>query len=75
MFEMHDGWSSGMGFGMWIFWIAIIIVIVMILKSISGSGSSSDEKPKEDPFDILKRRYASGEISREEFEQLKKDLS
>ncbi len=28
----------------------------------------------ESPLDIIKRRYASGEITREQFEQLKRDL-
>ena len=36
--------------------------------------ASTDEKPNSIAFDILKERYAKGEISKNEFDQLTKDL-
>jgi len=68
--------------GMWIFPIimfgTMFIVMPIILSSIFGK---SDKLPcrrfqeGNSPLDILKVRYAKGEISREEFEQLKRELS
>ena len=43
------------------------------LRERDGSGSGTTEK--RDPLDIAKERYARGEISQEEFDQIKKDLS
>ncbi len=43
-----------------------------------GSGHGNHDQvqrlPKETPLEILKRRYAAGEISREEFERMKQEL-
>ena len=61
---------------MWIFWIIVLVVLVLLVKWIfeqSRSGSS-DTKEKESPLEILKKRYARGEINQEEYEQKKKDL-
>lgn len=64
------------GFG-WVFmilwWVSIIAVIVATVKWLAtgSSGSSSREKTA---LDILKERYARGEIDREEFEQKRRDL-
>jgi putative membrane protein len=72
---MNWGYGSGMGFG-WIFmvffWALVILGVVYLLKLISGGTKSA--KKEETALDILKKRYASSEISKEEFEEKKKDL-
>ena len=67
------GWW-GMGLGiliMIIFWAGLIALIAWIIVKAVRSGKSTSETP----LDIAKARYARGEISKKEFEQLKKDLS
>ena len=55
-----------------IFWWAIIIIGIMILvRWIRGQDQKEEEQ---DPMKILKQRYAKGEIGKEEFEKIKKDL-
>jgi len=65
------------GVFMWILFLIIIVVVVyFVLQGTRARGhdSSFGETSKETPIDILKRRYARGEISKEEFEQIKRDL-
>ena len=72
----HDmWWWGGMWFG-WLFWLIIIAVIIWAVVRITGSssGRSHPSSPQESALDILKKRYARGEITKEEFEQMKKDL-
>ncbi|HIE26873.1 TPA: SHOCT domain-containing protein [Candidatus Poribacteria bacterium] len=74
---MWDGWMHG--FGMWggimmfVFWIAVIVGIVFLVKWIVDQ-SRTNRGRDESPLEILKRRYASGEITKEEFEEKKRDL-
>jgi putative membrane protein len=46
-----------------------------VTKLTKRSGSESGTSEKRDPLEIAKERYAKGEIARQEFEQIKKDLS
>jgi putative membrane protein len=70
-------WGEHFMFGgfMWIFWIIVIIGLVFLIKGIVQQGNPKESKSGETPLDILKKRYARGEINKEEFEQRKKDLS
>jgi len=64
-------WMSG-GF-MWVFWIAVLIGLFFLVKWIAQQ-KSGDQKPEDNALELLKKRYARGEIDKEEFEQKKKDL-
>jgi putative membrane protein len=74
---MH--WGYGMGW--WIFPLVMIVVVLILCFLFFGRrGARSswcgfgEQKDTETPLDILKKRYAKGEISKEEFETIKKDL-
>ena len=72
---MHWDYGWGMGLGwifMILFWALVIMGIVFLIKL--ASGGLKGEKKEETALDILKKRYAKGEIGREEFEDKKKDL-
>ena len=70
----HDMFMGNIWFG-WFMWILIISLIFVLIWS------NTREKDKYLPFDqnespinILKKRYAKGEITKDQFEQMKKDL-
>jgi putative membrane protein len=66
----------GMGYGsifMWVFWIFWIGVIAWVVTMLTGNSRRSSEK-QTTALDILKERYARGEIDQQEFAQKKKDL-
>ncbi len=75
-FGMMDSYGYGMGYGMvilgLIFWILIIIGLVLLIKYLWEGGGA--RRAQESALEILKKKYARGEISKEEFEEKKKDL-
>jgi putative membrane protein len=75
-FGMMDSYGSGMGYGMGflglIFWILVIIGLVLLIKYLWEGGQGRREQ--ESALEILKKKYARGEISKEEFEEKKKDM-
>ncbi len=56
-----------------VFWALIIVGIVALVRAISGN-DTGHHRGGNSPLDILKERYAKGEIDRKEFEAKKKDL-
>jgi putative membrane protein len=69
------GWGIGFGFvGLLmqvIIWVAIIYGIIWFIKSMkNGKMGGADTA-----LEILKQRYAKGEITKKEFEEMKKDIS
>ena len=73
----NDGFGNGnmMGFfgggiRMIVFWALIIGIIVWLVREVGGKNSHSSSHA----LDVLKERYAKGEINKEEFESKKKDL-
>lgn len=80
---MGDYFGGGYGFGglgfifMILFWGLIIWAIIAGVRMISGNqGHACCGGAKEDSAQkLLRERYAKGEITKEQFEQIKKDLS
>jgi len=73
---MGDFGFGHMGFS-WIFWLVLIVAAVILFRrGALGCGMGHTERVSngESPMDILKQRYAKGEISKDEFERMKKDL-
>jgi putative membrane protein len=75
-FDMGNmGWGPGWGlFGflhMTLWWVLLILGIVVLAKWLFSGGRRSGT----DALEVLKERYARGEIQKEEFEQKKRDLA
>ena len=69
---MHWGGDFGMAFGggwifMILFWGLIILGVVYLVKILLG-GPTNQEKRNESAQEVLEKRFARGEISKEEFE-------
>ena len=61
--------------GMGLFWLLLIgFVAYLIYLNTNKSSSQGQGWILESPLEILKKRYASGEITREQFEEMKKHL-
>jgi putative membrane protein len=74
MWYAHDvgwGWWLLMSLGMVAFWGVVIYGVIWLVR-----GSTAESKPTspEPPLAVLKRRLGAGEISVEEYEQLREAL-
>ena len=61
---------------MLIAWVVIIALIVWgVIALVKRGSSTSDTSQKHDPMETAKVLYASGEIIKEEYEEIKKNLA
>jgi len=73
---MMDG-SGGMFFGgglMWIFWLLVIVVIIAGVKAVMTGNTQRGDSQKDSALSILEKRYARGEIDREEYQKKRREL-
>jgi putative membrane protein len=67
MFEyMNMNMTMFHGFGMLVFWVIVFYLLFSLFNS--------KKKDMETPFDILKKRLAKGEITKEQFDSIKKTI-
>ncbi len=69
--HMMGPWGGGIV--MWLLMLVLVGVLVYLLVKGSGAGGFGVTS-RETPLDILKKRYARGEITKEQFDEMKKDL-
>lgn len=73
MWHAHDGMGWWMAFsGLWVvlFWVGLFLFLFWDVRSLMTTG-----RRESTPLDIARRRYAKGEISREEFDRIKEACS
>jgi len=72
---MHWGWDGGgwlmMGIGM-AFWVLVLVAVVwLVVRTVNAVDrrQADGRGERDEALDLLRRRFASGEIDAEEFEQ------
>jgi putative membrane protein len=63
--------GSGMGFVMILFWGVVVMALILL---VSSALSGRSPRRSEDPLEILRRRYARGEIDKKRFDAMQRDL-
>jgi len=72
-------WHTGEGMGWWmvfggvlclVFWAALVYFVVQLSR-----GRFSEKRDNDGPIEVVRRRYAAGEITKAQFEELRRDLS
>lgn len=73
----HWGWGLMMGLGwlmMLAFWGALIVGVALLVRWLSGATAGATAPARESPLDILKRRYAAGEITQDEYARIRQEI-
>lgn len=82
MMNWNWGWGGmmGGGLGMIAFWVLVIALVIWAVRGLTENsrqsqppaGTPGGERPT--PLEILQARYARGEVSRDEYEAIRRDL-
>lgn len=77
MWHMGEGWGWWMVFGwvwMAVFWALVIWVVYALVQRV-GAGDEKRRSAEPDAPEILERRYARGELTAQEFEEMRQRLT
>jgi putative membrane protein len=69
------GWMIGGWIMMVVFWGLVIVGIVALVRAANNRGGGAEPKDKETSVEVLRRRYAAGELTKEQFEEMKRDVA
>ena len=80
-FGCGEGWRPMMDFGCFGYggmFMGMLLIVILVVAAVYWFARAAKSKTKsvsgETPVDILKKRYAGGEITKDDFERMKKDL-
>jgi len=76
----HGGWGGGMGMGMggWFGFVMMLLWTLVLVAVVVGAlywAFGREKENKSDATEILRERYARGEIDEEEFRERKRSLT
>ena len=71
---MSNAWSLQIGYG-WIISLIVIVVFIALVSESNRRRKNARNQRFNSPLDILKTRYAKGEISQNEFDEKRKQIS
>jgi putative membrane protein len=58
-----------------VFWASILALVIWAVVRLTGRAShDADPYRRKSPLELLKERYAKGEITKEQYEEIKRDL-
>jgi len=73
---MMNGINHSLGMGwIWIIGLIVLVIVIWVIVRTLSQKSNRNQSDNKTPLDILKERYARGEISKQEFEEKKKGIS
>jgi putative membrane protein len=73
---MMNGINHSLGMGwIWIIGLIVLVIVIWVIVRTLSQKSNRNQPDNKTPLDILKERYARGEISKQEFEEKKKGIS
>ena len=67
-------YMGSMGWWMVLWWGAGILILVLLVRLLARAVDGARHVSEETPEQVLKRRYAKGEIAREEYQRRLEDL-
>lgn len=73
-YQIMDGSNWMWGAGMMLFWLVALIVVGIVAARLLARSHQQLPGSRPEALDIVRERYAKGEITHEEFVRLKKDL-
>ena len=62
------------GGGMFIFWLLLLVILIAVVRGLGGVFNCEQQTTTNTPQEILRERYARGEISQEEYQQMQATL-
>lgn len=74
MDAMNNGWGMGYGYD-WIIGLFILVVVIGVIVSALQHRKNSNKSKYNSTLDILKIRYAKGEISKDEYDGKRRHIS